>query len=103
MRSGFLVIGVVAFACAAFGQTGGTITGVISDPAAAVVPNAPVQARNMATGVTLTAATSATGNFTLAELPAGSYEIKVSVAGFKNYVRPGVTVEQLQTTRVDVA
>jgi hypothetical protein len=50
----------------------------------------------------VTAATSATGNFTLAELPAGAYEIKVSVPGFKNYIKTGITVEQLQTTRVDV-
>lgn len=102
MRSQFLVIGIVSFASIAFGQTGGTITGVISDPTSAVVPNAPVEARNVATGVVLTAATSATGNFTLAELPAGTYEIKVSVPGFKNYIRPGIVVEQLQTTRVDL-
>ena len=102
MRSGVLAIAVVCFACAAFGQTGGTITGVISDPTGAVVPNAPVEARNTATGVIATAATSATGNFTIAQLPAGVYELKVSVAGFKNYLRPGITVEQLQTARVDV-
>ena len=34
----------LTFAYAAFGQTGGTITGLISDPAGAVVPNAPVEA-----------------------------------------------------------
>ena len=102
MRSGFLAVTVVSLACSAFGQTGGTITGVISDPTGAVVPNAPVKAKNTATGVAATAASSATGNFTLAELPAGDYEIRVSVTGFKNYVRRPVTVAQLQTTRVDV-
>ena len=71
MRSGILAIAVVSFACAAFGQTGGTITGVISDPAGAVVPNAPVEAKNTATGVVVSAATSATGNYVLGDLPAG--------------------------------
>ncbi|MBV9746258.1 MAG: carboxypeptidase regulatory-like domain-containing protein, partial [Acidobacteriia bacterium] len=89
------------FAFAAFGQTGGTITGVISDPAGAVVPSAPVQAKNTATGVVSEAATSATGNYTLGDLPAGTYEIDVTVPGFKKYVRPGITVQELQTTRVD--
>jgi hypothetical protein len=89
------------FAFAAFGQTGGTITGVISDPAGAVVPGAPVQAKNMDTGVVSGASTSATGNYTLGDLPAGTYEIDVSVPGFKKYVRAGITVQQLQITRVD--
>ncbi len=41
-----LAIVLLSFSYAAFGQTGGVITGVISDPAGAVVPNAPVEARN---------------------------------------------------------
>jgi hypothetical protein len=103
MRFATLAIAVFSFAYAAFGQTGGTITGVISDPGGAVVPNAPIEVKNTATGVIATAATSATGNFTLNELPAGTYEISVAVTGFKKSVRTGITVQQLQTTRVDVA
>jgi Carboxypeptidase regulatory-like domain len=104
MRSTKQAIAFVSltFAYVAFGQTGGTITGVISDPAGAVVPNAPVEARNLATGVAASAATSTTGNYVFAELPAGTYEISTSLPGFKKYVRPGVTVQQLQTTRVDI-
>jgi hypothetical protein len=103
MKFATLAIAVASFAYAAFGQTGGTITGLISDPAGAVVANAPVEAKNMATGVVVSVATSATGNFTFGDLPAGTYEIDVAVPGFKKHVRTGITVEQLQTTRVDVA
>ena len=78
-------------------QTGGTITGLISDPAGAVVANAPVEVKNTATGVVATASTSATGNYVLAALPAGTYEITANVPGFKKYVRTGVEVQQLQT------
>jgi len=88
---------------AAFGQTGGTITGLISDPAGAVVPNAPVEAKNTATGVVLSAATSATGNYVIGSVPAGDYEISATVSGFKKYVRTGITVQQLQTTRIDIS
>ena len=104
MGSAKLAIALLSltFTYVAFGQTGGTITGVISDPAGAVVPNAPLEAKNTATGVVLTAATSATGNYTLSNLPAGTYEIDVNVTGFKKYVQTGITVQQLQTTRVDV-
>ena len=102
MRFAKLAIAVLSFAYAAFGQTGGTITGAISDPAGSVVANAPVEAKNTATGVVVPGATSATGNYTLNELPAGTYEINVAVPGFKKYVLTGVTVQQLQITRVDV-
>jgi hypothetical protein len=91
------------FTFAAIAQTGGTITGLISDPAGAVVANAPVEAKNTATGVVNSAATSATGNYVFGALPAGSYEISATVPGFKKYSRTGITVQQLQTTRVDIA
>lgn len=93
---------MLTFAYSAFGQTGGTITGVISDPAGAVVANAAVEAKNTATGVVSTAATSSTGNYVLSDLPAGTYTIDVALPGFKKYVRTGVEVQQLQTTRADV-
>jgi len=67
---------------AAFGQSDrGTITGEVADPAGAVVANAPIEAKNTETGVLYQAATSTTGNYTLVQLPAGNYEVSVSVAG----------------------
>jgi len=80
----------------------GTITGAISDPAGAVVANAPIEARNVATSAVYQVASSSTGNYTLAELPAGNYEISVGVPGFKKYVRQGLTVQVAQTLRIDI-
>jgi hypothetical protein len=81
----------------------GTITGTIADPAGAVVSSAPIEARNTETGAAFQAASSATGNYTLAQLPVGSYEISVTVAGFKKFVRQNITVGVAQTVRVDIA
>jgi hypothetical protein len=78
-----------------------TITGTISDPAGAVVASAALEARNLSTGVNYKAASTATGNYGLAELPVGSYEFTVSVPGFKKYVRRGLDVQAAQTYRVD--
>lgn len=80
----------------------GTITGTVGDPAGAVVPNAAVEIRNVETGAVYQAGASATGNYTLAQLPAGNYELSVTVPGFKKFVRKNVTVEVAQTYRVDV-
>jgi hypothetical protein len=90
------------FAAGAFAQTsGGTITGTVSDPAGAVVASAAIQARNTDTGAVYPVASSSTGNYTIADLPAGTYEFTVSVPGFKKYVRPGLIVQTAQVIRVD--
>ncbi len=80
----------------------GTITGTVSDPASAVVPSAPVQARNTETGETYSAATSTTGNYTIGQLPPGPYELSVAVPGFKRYTRGGLRVQVAQIVRIDV-
>src|ERR1700688_1184705 len=79
----------------------GTITGTITDPAGAVVPNAPIQARNVDNGAVYPTQSSSTGNYTLAELPAGSYQITVTVQGFKKAVRDGLTLQVAQILRID--
>jgi len=81
----------------------GTITGTVADPAGAVVGAAAVVARNVETGAQYDAATTTTGNYTLSQLPAGSYELSISVPGFKKYVRQGLTVQVAQTLRIDVS
>jgi outer membrane receptor protein involved in Fe transport len=94
--SGFLLIAGV------FAQTsGGAITGTISDPAGAVVPNAAIEAKSGETGAVYPVGSSATGNYTIADLPPGTYSLTVTVPGFKKYVRPGLIVQAAQTIRVD--
>lgn len=102
MRLG-IAVALFVFALTVFAQSDrGTITGVISDPAGAVVANAPIEAKNTQTGVVLQSATTATGNYTIGQVPAGTYEISATVPGFKKYTRSGLTVQSLQTLRVDV-
>ncbi|HWF07504.1 MAG TPA: TonB-dependent receptor [Bryobacteraceae bacterium] len=89
-------------ASALFAQSDrGTMTGTISDPTGAVVANAPVVARNTDTGALYPVAASSTGNYTIPGLPAGTYELDVTVPGFKKFVRPGLPIQAAQTMRVD--
>src|SRR5947209_7591849 len=81
----------------------GTITGTIADPAGAIIAVAAIEARNLETGGAYRTVSTNTGNYTLSELPAGSYELTVAVPGFKRYVRSGITVLVAQTLRIDVA
>ena len=90
-------------AVAAFAQSDrGTITGTVSDPAKALVPDAAVIAVDSETGATYDTVTTGTGNFTLPSLPAGVYNLSVSAAGFSRYVQQGIRVQVVETARVDV-
>ncbi len=99
-----LVVLILTATIAGFAQSDrGTITGTIADPAGAVVANAAIEARNVETGSVYPVASSATGNYTIVQLPAGNYSLTVTVPGFKRYLRQGLTVEAAQTIRIDVA
>ena len=81
----------------------GTITGTVSDPAGAVVASAAIQAKNVQTGAIYETASTTTGNYTIPQLPAGTYALSVSVQGFKKYVREGLGVQVAQIARIDVS
>ena len=49
----------------------------------AVVAGASVQAKNTETGLTYPVMTTDTGNYTVAQLPVGRYQITVNATGFK--------------------
>jgi hypothetical protein len=97
-----IVLFLFLSALAAFAQTDrGTITGTVSDATGAVIPGATIEARNINTGTVYQAGSSETGNFTLPQLPAGTYEFSAALPGFKRFVRPGIIVEVAQVVRVD--
>src|SRR5579871_5316727 len=103
MRCKSLVVFFCLLAPAAFGQGDrGTITGTVADPAGALVAGAAIEARHVETGAAYPTVSTATGNYTLSQLPAGTYEISVNVPGFKKYLRQGLTVQVAETLRIDV-
>src|ERR1044071_6061312 len=90
------------FTLAAWAQTDrGTITGSVSDATGAVIPGAEIEAKNVATGAVYQAGSSETGNYTLAQLPAGTYELSAALPGFKKFVRTGIVVAVATVLRID--
>src|SRR5678815_2484600 len=87
---------------AAFAQGNrGSITGTISDPGGAVIAGAAVQGKHIETGTLYETVTTDTGNYTLAELAPGNYEVIVTVTGFKTLNRGPLEVGARQTLRID--
>jgi hypothetical protein len=87
----------------AFAQTDrGTITGTVADPSSAVVAGAKISVNNVATGLKTETITTNTGNFTIASLPAGVYEVSVEAPGFKKTTQQGIQVQVAQIVRLDL-
>ena len=97
----FVAVSLLGALCA-FGQSDrGTITGTVSDTSGAVIPGAAVSAKNTQTGLVYTAGSSETGNYTLPQLPVGTYEVTVELPGFKKFVSPGIAISGAQVARID--
>src|SRR5215813_12108909 len=90
------------FSGCALAQTG-QITGLISDPAGAVVAGARVTVTNRDTGIVRETGTNEQGYYTFALLNPGTYELGVQKTGFKAMTRPGVKLDVAQIARVDLA
>ena len=80
----------------------GTILGKIVDPQGALVPGAKITAKNTSTGLERSTTSDEDGNYTVAELPIGPYEVRVEMTGFANATVTNVTVEVAGERRVDV-
>jgi hypothetical protein len=85
---------VLTAAIPAFGQGGalGSISGQVTDPSQAAVPDASVIVANTKTGLSYAAATTADGYYTVRFLPPGTYSVSVSKTGFQKSVQPNVVV-----------
>ena len=82
----------------------GTLTGTVTDPDGQGVSTAPIQARNVTTGVIYKTTAVAKGAYSLAKLPAGAYDITVPPISFtfNKYEQKGVMIRAAQTSRIDI-
>src|SRR5439155_4348669 len=83
-RSLVLLTITLVVSCSAFGQslTAGTISGTVTDPNNAVVPNATVTIENSVTGYKQTANTGTDGVFRFNNVPFNNYVFSASAPGF---------------------
>src|SRR4051794_30432438 len=97
---------VLFFLCAglSFGQgANGTITGTVVDPSGAVIANAQIQVKNNANGAVFVGTSTDTGNYSVLQVPVGTYDLSATVAGFKTYNRVGLDLAAAQTMRIDIS
>jgi carboxypeptidase family protein/TonB-dependent receptor-like protein len=78
----------------AFGQiaTTGKITGVVTDPSNAAVPNATVTVKSEALMATRTTTSGGDGAYLFDLLPPGTYEVTVTSSGFQTFTTTGIVL-----------
>jgi len=96
----FLLVLVAAGSARAQAPTG-TIAGVVTDPAGAPVAGACLSITNRDSGLTRSLTTLAEGNYSVAALPSGVYQVTTEAAGFR-LLECTATVEAGTTTKVDL-
>ena len=67
--------------------TTGDISGVVTDPTGAVVPNVSVMLKNVDTGSSQSATTNSLGAYRFALLSPGNYSVSASASGFQSITR----------------
>ena len=91
------------FSAVAFGQeTRSTLTGQVSDPSGARIPDTAIRITNTQTGAVTNAKSNSTGDYTVPFLQPGTYRVDASHAGFKNYTHTGLILQTEQTVTENI-
>ncbi len=101
MLFALLIAAVMAPSLMAQSLVSGDLTGTVTDPSGAVVPNAQVTAKNAATGATRTTTSNASGAYRFALLPPGTYSVAATAEGFSK-AEIGVNVNVGQAAIGDI-
>jgi hypothetical protein len=81
------------FACYALAQSTASLSGTVTDPSGAVVPNTQVTVHSLATGLDRFIKTDSAGLYVVPSLQPGDYQVEATAAGFATYTVQKVTLD----------
>src|SRR5215831_5550039 len=103
MAKQFAGLSFIFFSAVALAQfESATLTGVVSDPAGAVVANVSVRAVNEGTNIEASVLSNSEGRYLFPNLRPGSYKVTASAQGFKQAISSGVVLQVNQAGRLDI-
>ncbi|MBB5339404.1 TonB-dependent receptor [Tunturiibacter gelidoferens] len=95
---------VLALSPCVFGQAvNATLLGTINDPTGATVPGVKVTVIEAATGAVHQTVTNESGNYTIPDLPPGTYNITAEAPGFKKDTHQNIDLLTNSSTRIDIS
>jgi len=101
LRTSILIVVMMA-SLAVAQQDRATVTGDVRDSSGAVAPAVKVQVTNTETNASYQSLTNDVGQYTVPNLPVGTYKLTFRAAGFKMLVRDPVVLDVAQVLRIDV-
>jgi hypothetical protein len=88
-----IILALFAANQSAFAQETGQVSGIVTDPGGAIVPNATITVRNLGTNAIRTVTTGDNGTFVVTGLQPATYEVVIRSTGFQSHTsRIEVTV-----------
>jgi len=97
------LLSVVFIPAGLLAQDTASLTGTVKDPSGASVANAQVTVSSPDRGINRVTTTNSDGEYSVAALPPGSYNVIIVGSGFKKYEAKGVILRVAQKARIDVA
>jgi hypothetical protein len=82
-------------------STSASLSGRITDPSKASIANANLAAVSTATNVRYETTSNASGEYNLANLPPGLYQIEIEKPGFKKLIKPDVILQVQDALAID--
>src|ERR1700733_772474 len=101
MRTKLFITISFLLALPVMGQTLGEITGRISDPSGAGIPDAVLTMTSVTTNAARQTTTTSDGDYSFPSVPPGIYRVKAEHPGFKLMTNNNVEVQVQQTVRLD--
>lgn len=102
-----ILVGLVAVASqsiyAQIATTTATLSGTITDPTGAIIPNAVVTLASKETGTTRTFTSDGAGRYVFAQLLPSTYSLNVTAKGFQTYRQTGIVLNAAQSANQNVA
>jgi hypothetical protein len=79
------------------------ISGVVTDPTGAAIPDAKIIATQTDTNAVRTVQSGADGTYTLPGLAVGPYKLQVEAKGFTSYIQTGIILQVGESPKISIA
>jgi len=100
----FFLYAILLSACAlgAWAQSTASLSGTVTDPSGAVVPNAQVIVHSLGTGEDRVVKTDSAGIYEVPSLQPGDYKVQATASGFSTYTVPKITLDVDRSVTVNM-
>src|SRR5579872_776751 len=98
-----IVLVICGYNASLLAQDTASITGTVTDPTGAAIPNAQITVSNSEHGIKRTTVTNAEGSYLVSAVPPGNYDLTITAKGFKKYQATGIVLRVAEKARADAA